>query len=198
MRRSIQFPSAAAIEAALALALAAGLLWVAFSGIGALRLDWASLRSWRSAQSRVADYKAVHQRVISSLGGITADGRVMLLNLSPKGATRYVAFVAHSASLGGDVSLWASVAHILPAKAQYEIVGYCDHITCIREFHTGVRYPAFPVFGFAEYVTDRLVANADADHRALVFDSTLVNLGSVPWTSDSSPEAVAAAIEKIQ
>lgn len=193
VQRVLEFPTEIVLVAALTIAL----LGVAAQGAWSLRHDWKYLAAWRAAQSRSDNYQASGERMVVSLGGISINGRARLVTAA-RGTRRYVAFVAHAVSLRGDISFWSSVDRLVPAKAQIAFVGYCDDLACIQKFHAGVANPKFPVIAFSEYTTDRLLLSADADHRAVVLDSTLVTLGSVRWTDQSSPAGVAAAIGNLR
>lgn len=174
--------------------MAIALLAAAVPGIQVLRRDWGSIDRAAEQQAAHESFRPSNSPIISSLSGIAVTSGGGVLMDSPRPGETFVAFVVHDGSLQRDLEFWQTVQRDLGSNHKVQLVGYCDGLPCSRKLRASAPNLRFPVVGYTEYHTARVLDRADAAHCAVVLDAEFRSIRALPWTASSQPGELASTI----
>lgn len=133
--------------------------------------------------------------ILDTVGGIGAvSGKPVLLEI-PVRSSGFVLFTIHASAMRTEVALWTAVARSLSDRKAVGLVAYCDGLGCDRAVRAEHADPPFPIVGFAEYHTARVMAKAGHDQVALAVGPRLRLVREISW-ADGSSSRIAAAIAR--
>jgi len=184
-------------ELALEAVVTSALLGLSLSGIRGVRRGLDGVRSMSAQRANAEDFSPSGVATFNSLASITARGDAVYLTPPPSGA-HVVLFVLRMPSLSRDIALWSSVARQLPSKSGDQLVAFCDGRACATQVAADNFSTPFPVIGYTEYHTARVLLAANTAGVALALDAHLRTIRIVGWDDATPQEHLLAAIVGIR